>query len=52
MDLHLEVSHGPHVIDNNCFLSDLNLWNMAVDLGEAIVPGVIFDNPDGTPNHI
>ncbi len=30
MDLHLEVSHGPHIIDNNCFLSDLNLWNIAV----------------------
>jgi len=30
MDLHIEVSHGPHIIDNNCFLSDLNLWNMAV----------------------
>jgi hypothetical protein len=29
MDLHLEVSHGPHIIDNNCFLSDLNLWNMS-----------------------
>ena len=35
MDLHMEVSHGPHVIDNNCFLSDLNLWNMAV--GSAYV---------------
>jgi len=30
MDLHLEVSHGPHIVDNNCFLSELNLWNMAV----------------------
>lgn len=29
MDLHIEVSHGPHFIDNNFFLSDLNLWNMA-----------------------
>lgn len=29
MDLHVEVSHGPHIIDNNLFLSDLNLWNMA-----------------------
>jgi len=29
MDLHMEVTHGPHVIDNNCFLSALNLWNMA-----------------------
>ncbi len=29
MDLHLEVSHGPHIIDNNVFLSDLNVWNMA-----------------------
>ena len=29
MDLHMEVTHGPHVIDNNCFLSSLNLWNMA-----------------------
>ncbi|HEC44715.1 MAG TPA: right-handed parallel beta-helix repeat-containing protein [Bacteroides sp.] len=35
MDLHMEVSHGPHIIDNNCFLSDLNLWNMAV--GSAYV---------------
>ncbi len=30
MDIHLEVSHGPHIVDNNCFLSDLNLWNLAV----------------------
>lgn len=29
MDLHLEVSHGPHIIDNNCFLSHMNLWNMS-----------------------
>jgi len=29
MDFHLEVSHGPHIIDNNCFLSDLNIWNMS-----------------------
>ena len=29
MDLHLEVTHGPQIIDNNVFLSDLNLWNMA-----------------------
>ena len=35
MDLHLEVSHGPHVIDNNIFLSDLNLWDMGV--GTAFV---------------
>ncbi|HSH19178.1 MAG TPA: right-handed parallel beta-helix repeat-containing protein, partial [Draconibacterium sp.] len=35
MDLHLEVSHGPHVIDNNLFLSDLNLWDMGV--GSAFV---------------
>jgi hypothetical protein len=35
MDLHLEVSHGPHIIDNNFFLSDLNLWNMAT--GSAYV---------------
>jgi len=35
MDLHMEVSHGPHIIDNNCFLSNLNLWNMAV--GSAFI---------------
>jgi len=35
MDLHIEVSHGPHIIDNNLFLSDLNLWNMAV--GSAFI---------------
>jgi len=35
MDLHLEVSHGPHVIDNNLFLSDLNIWDLAV--GSAFV---------------
>jgi hypothetical protein len=35
MDLHLEVSHGPHIIDNNCFLSKLNLWNMST--GSAFI---------------
>jgi len=35
MDLHLEVSHGPHIIDNNCFLSDLNLWNLST--GSAFI---------------
>ena len=35
MDLHLEVSHGPHIIDNNIFLSDLNLWNIST--GNAFV---------------
>lgn len=35
MDLHLEVSHGPHIIDNNCFLSDLNLWNIST--GSAFI---------------
>jgi len=35
MDLHLEVSHGPHIIDNNCFLSSLNLWNMST--GSAFI---------------
>jgi len=35
MDLHLEVSHGPHIIDNNCFLSNLNLWNMST--GSAFI---------------
>ncbi len=35
MDLHLEVSHGPHIIDNNSFLSDLNLWNLAT--GSAFI---------------
>lgn len=35
MDLHLEVSHGPHVIDNNLFLSDLNVWDMSV--GSAFI---------------
>jgi hypothetical protein len=38
MDLHLEVSHGPHIIDNNCFLSDLNLWNIAT--GNAFVNNI------------
>ncbi|HXD76936.1 MAG TPA: glycosyl hydrolase [Puia sp.] len=35
MDLHLEVSHGPHIIDNNCFLSSLNLWNLST--GSAFI---------------
>lgn len=35
MDFHLEVSHGPHIIDNNCFLSDMNLWNMST--GSAFI---------------
>jgi alpha-L-arabinofuranosidase len=35
MDLHLEVSHGPHIIDNNLFLSDLNIWNVAT--GSAFI---------------
>lgn len=35
MDIHLEVSHGPHIIDNNCFLSPLNLWNMST--GSAFI---------------
>lgn len=35
MDFHLEVSHGPHIIDNNCFLSDLNLWNLST--GSAFI---------------
>jgi hypothetical protein len=35
MDFHLEVSHGPHIIDNNCFLSDLNLWNQST--GSAFI---------------
>jgi alpha-N-arabinofuranosidase len=35
MDLHLEVSHGPHIIDNNFFLSNLNLWNIAT--GSAFI---------------
>lgn len=35
MDLHLEMSHGPHVVDNNIFLSSLNLWNVAV--GSAFI---------------
>jgi hypothetical protein len=35
MDLHLEMSHGPHVIDNNIFLSSLNLWNVAT--GSAFI---------------
>lgn len=35
MDFHLEVSHGPHIIDNNCFLSDLNLWNIST--GSAFI---------------
>jgi hypothetical protein len=38
MDLHLEVSHGPHIIDNNCFLSDLNLWNIST--GNAFVNNI------------
>jgi alpha-L-arabinofuranosidase len=38
MDLHLEVSHGPHIIDNNLFLSDLNLWNIAT--GNAFVNNI------------
>ena len=56
MDLHLEVSHGPHIIDNNCFLSDLNLWNMAV--GSAYInnlfTGQICDGGESerfTPYH-
>jgi alpha-N-arabinofuranosidase len=35
MDLHLEVSHGPHIIDNNFFLSNLNLWNIST--GSAFI---------------
>lgn len=35
MDFHLEVSHGPHIIDNNCFLSNLNLWNLST--GNAFI---------------
>ncbi len=35
MDLHLEVNHGPQIIDNNCFLSHLNLWNMST--GSAFI---------------
>jgi alpha-N-arabinofuranosidase len=35
MDLHLEMSHGPHIIDNNIFLSNLNLWDLAV--GSAFI---------------
>ena len=38
MDLHLEVSHGPHIIDNNLFLSDLNLWNIAT--GNAFINNI------------
>ena len=56
MDLHMEVSHGPHVIDNNCFLSDLNLWNMAV--GSAYVHNLFtgqickgVENERFTPYH-
>lgn len=56
MDLHMEVSHGPHVIDNNCFLSSLNLWNMAV--GSAYVHNLFagqickgWENERFTPYH-
>ncbi len=35
MDLHIEVSHGPQIIDNNCFLSHLNLWNLST--GSAFI---------------
>ncbi|KAA9036153.1 DUF1565 domain-containing protein [Ginsengibacter hankyongi] len=35
MDLHIEVSHGPQIIDNNCFLSNLNLWNLST--GSAFI---------------
>jgi len=56
MDLHIEVSHGPHIIDYNLFLSDLNLWNMAV--GSAYInnlfAGQICDGGESerfTPYH-
>ncbi len=56
MDLHMEVSHGPHIVDNNCFLSDLNLWNMAV--GSAYVHNLFtgqvckgVENERFTPYH-
>ena len=56
MDLHMEVSHGPHVIDNNCFLSSLNLWNIAV--GSAWIHNLFagqicksWENERFTPYH-
>ena len=56
MDLHIEVSHGPHVIDNNCFLSNLNLWNIAV--GSAYIHNLFagqicksWENARFTPYH-
>ncbi len=56
MDLHMEVSHGPHIIDNNCFLSDLNLWNIAT--GSAYVHNLFagqicksWENERFTPYH-
>lgn len=56
MDLHLEVSHGPHIIDNNCFLSSLNLWNIST--GSAFVHNLFagqicksWENERYTPYH-
>lgn len=56
MDIHLEVSHGPHIVDNNILLSDLNLWNLAI--GSAFInnlfAGQICKNPESerfTPYH-
>ena len=56
MDLHMEVSHGPHIIDNNCFLSNLNLWNMCT--GSAYIHNLFagqickgWENERFTPYH-
>ena len=56
MDLHMEVSHGPHIIDNNFFLSDLNLWNIAT--GSAYIHNLFagqicksWENERFTPYH-
>lgn len=56
MDLHLEVSHGPQIVDNNLFLSDLNVWNLST--GTAFIQNLFAgqlcrasENERFTPYH-
>ena len=55
-DLYTEVDHGPFLVDNNIFLSPVNLWDMSEGGAYAhnLMTGIIISQPDharSTPFH-
>lgn len=54
-DLYVEVSHGPYLVDNNIFLSDLAIkdWSQGGAYAHNLIAGKVVRSPQGrtTPHH-